>query len=225
MIKLLFILLLIPSVTFSATSESVCYGTTSNGKLVGGVKLPASGSNFQSYSSIGNILGRTYVHSKVQRVVVNSYRNLESKYPNKVFMYGETGWKEGGEFSPHKTHQNGLSVDFMVSVTESGKSVYLPTSPLNRFGYNIEFNENAEYENYKMDFEAIAAHLVELHKEAKRQGIDIWRVIFAPELQPALFKTKYGEYLRRNLQFSKKRSWVRHDEHYHVDFETMCQKM
>lgn len=37
-----------------------------------------------------------------------------------------------------------------------------------------------------------------------------------------LFKTKYGQYLRDNIQFSKKRAWVRHDEHYHVDFSIPC---
>lgn len=193
--------------------------------LEDGVELPKSRQNFQTYSSIGNLLGRTYVHSKVHKVVLDSYKNLEESYPNKVFMYGETGWKEGGKFKPHKTHQNGLSVDFMVSVLKSGKSVYLPTSPFNKFGYNVEFNTHGEFEKYKIDFEAISAHLYELHKETKAQGIEIWRVIFAPELQPLLFNTEYGEYLKTNLQFSKKRSWVRHDEHYHVDFKMKCKKL
>ena len=225
MIKLILILLFLPSLAYSAASESICYGTTSNGKLEGGVELPKSGNNFQSYSSIGNLMGRTFVHSKVLSVILKSYSKLESSYPEKFFMYGETGWREGGRFKPHKTHQNGLSVDFMVSVLKSDKSVYLPTSPLNKFGYNIEFNNHGEFEEYKIDFEAIAAHLVELHKEAKEQGIDIWRVIFAPELQPFLLKTRNGKYLKENLEFSKKRSWVRHDEHYHVDFKVECQKM
>jgi penicillin-insensitive murein endopeptidase len=69
----------------------------------------------------------------------------------------------------------------------------------------------------------MAAHIVALHSEAKKLGYDIWRVIFVPELQPNLFKTKYGVYLKDNIQFSTKRSWVRHDEHYHVDFVVPCQ--
>jgi penicillin-insensitive murein endopeptidase len=43
-------------------------------------------------------------------------------------------------------------------------------------------------------------------------------IILEPLLQPQLFKTKHGAYLREHLSFSRKRSWVRHDEHYHVDF-------
>ncbi|MCI2284379.1 hypothetical protein L3081_14530 [Colwellia sp. MSW7] len=107
---------------------------------------------------------------------------------------------------------------------ESGQSVHLPTHPLNKFGYNIEFNSKGKYEEYRIDFVALAAHIVALHKEAKAQGVDLWRVIFDPKLQPELFKTPYGSYLKKHIQFSKKRSWVRHDEHYHVDFDIPCKE-
>ena len=107
-------------------------------------------------------------------------------------------------------------------VNKSGQSVHLPTNPLNKFGYNIEFDKNGKYEGLRIDYEAIAAHIVALDIQAKKSGHDLWRVIFDPQLQPQLFETKYAEYLKDNIQFSKKRSWVRHDEHYHVDFEIEC---
>ncbi|MDX1488081.1 MAG: hypothetical protein R3268_07770, partial [Acidiferrobacterales bacterium] len=56
-------------------------------------------------------------------------------------------------------------------------------------------------------------------------GAELWRVIFDPKLQPYLMRTKYGEYLRKHVRFSKKQSWVRHDEHYHVDFDVPCTEM
>ena len=74
------------------------------------------------------------------------------------------------------------------------------------------------------DYEAMAAHIVSLHKQAVLQKYNLWRVIFDPQLQPNLFRTKYGSYLRDNIKFSKKRSWVRHDEHYHVDLRIPCNK-
>lgn len=104
---------------------------------------------------------------------------LETELPDKVFKYAETGFEQGGEFKPHKTHRNGLTIDY----------------------------------------EAMGVHLVFLHREIKRRGYDIGRVIFDPKLQPYLFQTQHGQYLRHNIQFSKKPSWVRHDEHYHGDFE------
>jgi penicillin-insensitive murein endopeptidase len=215
-------------VVFLSTSvfagESVCFGTTSKGRLEGAVQLPSEGDNYTSYSTTAELLGRTYVHSKVRDIIVDSYRALETEMPDKVFKYAETGLEEGGRFKPHKTHQNGLSVDFMVPVVnEEGNSVHLPSHYFNKLGYNIEFDANSKYDEYAIDYRAMAAHIVALHKAAKSQGADIWRVIFDPQLQRNLFQTAYGPYLRRNIRFSQKRSWVRHDEHYHVDFKVKCE--
>lgn len=203
---------------------SKCYGTTSQGRLENGVQLPSKGSNYIAYSSLARLAGRTYVHSEVKAIIVSAYRDLAQELPSKVYKYAETGFEEGGEFSPHKTHRNGLSVDFMTPVvTKSGESVHLPTNLLNKFGYNIEFDNQDTYNGLSIDYQAIAAHIVALHKQAKKRGHDLWRVIFAPELQPNLFRTHYAAYLRDNIQFSKQRSWVRHDEHYHVDFALPCE--
>jgi len=205
--------------------SSTCYGITKNGWLESGVQLPEQGKNFETYSSLAGLVGRTYVHSSVNTIILNAYASLEIEQPEKVYKYAETGFEGGGRFRPHKTHQNGLSVDFMTPVyNASGKSVHIPTNIFNKFGYNIEFDTKGKYENLSIDYEAMAAHIVALHKEAKKQGYDLWRVIFDPGLQTGLFKTQYADYLRRHILFSKKRSWVRHDEHYHVDFEIPCKE-
>ena len=206
--------------------ESICYGTAAKGRLDHGVKLPVKGNNFATYSRVLSGVGRTYVHSKVHEVIVNAYKSLEATHPDKHFVYGETGWKTGGRFKPHKTHQNGLSVDFMVPVIDAkGLSIPLPTSPFNKYGYNIEFDPNGRSDNYAIDFESMAAHIKTLHIEAQKAGITIWRVIFDPDLQPLLYRTKEGKYLRENIQIPKKKSWVRHDDHYHVDFEVNCKPL
>ncbi|MCG8606306.1 penicillin-insensitive murein endopeptidase, partial [bacterium] len=198
-----------------AQDRSTCYGTTSDGSLTNGWKLPLSGQNFASYSTIGSMVGRTYVHSDVYEVLLESYRALESSASGKVFVYGETGKRDGGSFEPHKTHRNGLSVDFMVPVVDrSGDSVPLPTNVLNKWGYDIEFDSNGQFDNLMIDAEAMAEHIYQLHRVAEERGIGIWRVIFAPELQPLLHSTPRWSYLREHMQFSERRSWVRHDEHY-----------
>lgn len=203
--------------------NSRCFGTTSNGSLQQGVQLPAEGANFVGYSTIARLAGRTYVHSAVNEIVLAAYKHLEKDQPNKVYKYAETGFENGGQFKPHKTHRNGLSVDFMTPVLDSeGTSVHLPTHPFNKFGYDIEFDSQDQYDGLTIDFEAIAAHIVALHQQAKTQGFGLWRVIFDPSLQPKLYKTAYGEYLKHNVQFSTKHAWVRHDEHYHVDFDIPC---
>ena len=218
------ILLALLPLTVVAEPESKCFGTTANGRLEQGVQLPGDGPNFTSYSTLAGVLGRTYVHSKVKTILLDAYKQLESEAPDKVFKYGETGFENGGRFKPHKTHRNGLSVDFFVPVTNpKGQSAHLPTHPLNRWGYDLEMDNRHRFDDLTLDYPAMAAHLVALHKAAKKQGVDIWRVIFDPQLQPELFKTPHGPYLQKHLQFSTRRAWVRHDEHYHVDFSVPCQ--
>ena len=187
--------------------------------------LPVSGKNYRPYSHVAVMSGRTYVHSIVKRIIVLAYKDLETEQKQKVYKYAETGFEYGGQFKPHKTHQNGLSVDFIVPVlNQRGQSVYLPTHALNKWGYAIKFNSKGRYKKYQIDFEAMAAHIVALHKQANKSGVGIWRVIFDPGLQGYLFKTRYGQYLRQNVKFSRRRSWVRHDEHYHIDFSIKCKR-
>jgi len=206
-------------------AESTCFGTTSNGRLEGACKLPMSGDNFGSYSAALSMLGRTYVHCKVANVITESYKALASSHQDTVYVYGETGKKKGGKFKPHKTHQNGLSVDFMTPVVnKDGKSVPLPTNALNKYGYDIDFNSDSKFKNYRIDYEAIAAHLAAIKAAAANEGIGIWRVIFDPALQPNLKKASSWKQIA-DLQFSKRQSWVRHDDHYHIDFVIPCQKI
>lgn len=203
--------------------ESTCFGTVSNGRLENGVRLPLDGPNFSSYSTLAANIGRTYVHSKVFEVVVAAYAALERSAPGKLFVYGETGWPSGGRIWPHRTHQNGLSVDFFVPVRDrSGRSVPLPTSVTSRFGYDIEFDKDGRFEEYRIDFEGLAEHLYQLYEVAKARGVGIALVILDPPYLPKLFATARGPFLRQHLKLMKRAAWVRHDEHYHVDFAVPC---
>jgi len=207
-------------------ADSTCFGETKNGRLENGVQLPTSGENFVTYSYLAASMGRTYVHSTVAEIVTAAYTELAATHPKKVYKYAETGFAEGARFKPHKTHQNGLSVDFMTPVVnDDGESVHLPTFPWNQFGYDIEFSKTGRYEGYTIDYEALAAHIVALDKAARAKGVGIWRVIFDPSLQPNLLATAHGQYIQQHIQLSTRKSWVRHDEHYHVDFDIPCQPL
>lgn len=206
-----------------AQTPSRCLGTTADGKLENGWKLPHAGVNFEAYSTTGWLLGRTYVHSQVFEVVLAAYARLSREFPDRLYVYGETGKRRGGEFSPHKTHRNGLSVDFMVPLAnERGHSVAMPTSPLNKWGYGLEFDESGRLDELVIDAEAMAEHLYQLHSAATQAGIGVRRVIFDPRLQPLLHGTRRWDYLKEQLRFSTRPSWVRHDDHYHVDFVVPC---
>lgn len=207
----------------AAAAESQCYGTVSNGRIERSVKLPLSGSNFSAYSTLAATAGRTHVHSKVAGILEASYKALAAAHPNIRYVYGETGWPSGGRFRPHRTHQNGLSVDFFVPVLNGkGQSVPLPTNLTDRLGYDVEFNQEAKYGGLTIDFEALAEHLYQLDAAARAAGSGLALVIFDTHYLPRLFATKRGPYLKENLPFMKGKPWVRHDEHYHVDFAVPC---
>ena len=209
-----------------AQAESTCFGTTARGKLEGAVPLPSGGANFTAYSDAGVALGRTHVHDKVADIVAVAYRELSLTSPGTKFVYGETGWKSGGSFKPHRSHQNGLSVDFFVPVKDAtGKSVPLPTGITNEFGYAIEFDANGKYRQLDIDFDAIGEHLFQLYTAAKARGVPIKLVIFDPPYLPKLVATARGPFLKSKLNFMKGKAWVRHDEHYHVDFDIPCRPL
>jgi penicillin-insensitive murein endopeptidase len=206
-------------------SESKCFGGTANGKLENGWQLPSSGKNFEAYSTLGVVAGRTYVHSKVYRVILAAYKNLEQSNPTVTYIYGEMGFENGGRFKPHKTHTNGLSVDFFVPVVDSkGKSEQLDIGVTNKLGYNIEFNSKGIYKDLAIDFESIAKHIDALNTAAIEEGIGISVVIFDNEFQKRLLLTATGKTLQNRITFSVKKPWVRHDEHYHIDFKVQCAK-
>ncbi len=206
-----------------SAADSQCFGTVSKGRMEGGVKLPAAGPNFEAYSDLAAAAGRTYVHAKVAEIVTDAYAALQVERPSTRYVYGETGWASGGRFRPHRTHQNGLSVDFFVPVLNAdGKSVAIPAGVTNRLGYDIEFDASAKYGEYRIDFPALADHLYQLHVAAKARGVGIALIILDTPFLPRLFATPRGAYLQQHLRFMKGKPWVRHDEHYHVDFAVPC---
>jgi len=203
---------------------SVCRGTPADGRLEGACKLPVEGANFHAYSRLGSWLGRTWVHCTVARVVIEAYERLATDQPELIFVYGETGHRTGGPFKPHKTHQNGLSVDFFVPVrNRDSRPVPLATHAFNKWGYSLEFDAQGVADGYRLDFEAMAAHLVALDRAARPHGIAIGRVLFDPEMQPLLHRSRLWPELEGRAVFSTRQAWVRHDEHYHVDFEVTCE--
>ena len=222
--KLIYVILLsLISLSALGEVESQCFGNPNAGHLKNGWQLPSYGKNFHAYSSIGVLAGRNYVHSSVYRSVLAAYEILEKTNPNVIYIYGETGHKEGGEFKPHKSHRNGLSVDFFVPVVDSkGEPRELNIGITNKLGYNIEFNKEAIFNGLKIDFESIAKHIEALNITAKKEGSGIEVVIFDNEFQKLLFKTNTGKTLENVVTFSVKKPWVRHDEHYHVNFRVQC---
>jgi penicillin-insensitive murein endopeptidase len=76
-------------------------------------------------------------------------------------------------------------------------------------------------DDLRIDFEGIAEHIFKLYRAARNEGSGLALVILDPGYLPRVFATRRGAELK-SLPFMAKPAWVRHDDHYHVDFAVEC---
>lgn len=199
-------------------------GTPSAGSLIDGHVMPPSGPGYVTYSYLGAALGRQYVHGAVRDTLLAAFAATATAPDSdgRSFQVAETGHRRGGAFPPHRTHRNGLSVDILVPVSDpAGRPAQLPTWPWNQLGYGWELDERGSVAGrYRLDFESLARLLLAIDREAAARHLRIERLILTPEYLPLLFSTPSGQKLGAlRERFLKRQAWVRHDEHFHIDFE------
>ena len=83
---------------------------------------------------------------------------------------------------------------------------------------SIEFDHRGRWRSYEIDFETVAIFLLMLQEVAEERDAPITRVILAPEFVDELEMTEVGRQAVRSIPWMRGRPWVRHDEHFHVDF-------
>lgn len=158
------------------------------------------------------------MHPLVAATVVEAYSIVGSRHRGRQWQYGDLGLKQGGELWPHKTHQSGVLADFFFPVIDAaGAPAQIPISVLNDFGYGVDFDAQGRFEALRIDWKAMVDHWLALEAAGKGRGVAIRRIILAPSLQKTLLKkeTRAAAFVKR---FNKRRAWVVHDEHYHIDF-------
>lgn len=207
------------------TSPSISSGTVSNGTLKNGRIFPFKGPNFIYFDTTSYLNKHAFTHEKVNRTVLAAYQQFEALLPAFEFGLMECSNEHGGKIWPHRTHQNGLSVDFMSPLLKNGVSC----TDFNTIGlphYLMDFDENGIYtedSTYSIDFNLMARHILILNEEAKKQGLKIEKVILKIALKDNLFETEYGKKLKASgIYFATKLSDLidsLHDDHYHVDFD------
>jgi penicillin-insensitive murein endopeptidase len=204
--------------------ESISKGSVGNGSIENATLIPFQGSNYEYFDKTSYLGGRAFTNSKVAAITVATYEALELNGVDRHFRVMEFSRKEGGKMFPHRTHQNGLSVDYMMPVQKDGKPYY----ELDKKGashYLLEFDKDGKFTedaSISIDFDMAAQHILELDKQARKKGMRIHKVIFNTHLKDELYATTHGKKLRssgiyvtRNL--SKLINDL-HDDHYHVDF-------
>ncbi len=205
------------------TSTSVSVGTVSNGSLKNGKLIPYRGTNFQYFDSMSYVNHRAFVHHKLKKTVLSSYNTLESK-SNRKYTIMECSNKTGGKLYPHRTHQNGLSIDFMMPLKKNGKPFY----GLDNTGaghYLLKFDEQgylADDKSISIDFDATVQHILVLEQEARKNGLQIKKIIINTELKDELYAAKNGSQIKAQgiyvVQKLTPMINALHDDHYHIDF-------
>ena len=215
----------LPELLHTNEGESTAVGSVRNGSLKNGYLLPYSGPNFRYFSPLSYyVLNNAYLHDKAYRAALAAYRTCETTCPGVTFGLMECANADGGRMWVHWTHQNGLSLDFMVPKLRNDQ----PTRRLDHFGiwhYLLEFTDDGISEldgSVRIDFESIGRHLLALDDAGRTEGLRIKKVILKIELQDELFATAAGQELRKRgiyfVQALPNRVNDLHDDHYHVDF-------
>lgn len=205
-------------------TASKAIGTVGNGSLKQGKLIPYKGENFIYFDRRSYLEGRAFLHGDVRATLLKMYDSLSTALPNRYFTVMECANQNGGELFPHKTHQNGLSVDFMMPLIRYDKPYYgLDTLGINHYALN--FNDQGNYtadETIKIDFNTVAHQILLLDKFARERGLHVQKVILKIELKDELFSTKFGKVLKNSdiyfVQGLSPAINALHDDHFHIDF-------
>ena len=207
------------------TKPSQVIGTVSKGKLAHGKLAPFYGENFSYFDSRSYLSHRAFTSDNVLSAILASYKDMESIADKRHFYLMELSNKEGGQIYPHRTHQNGLSADFMMPMLKEN-APYIGLDTLGIDHYWLKFNNKGEYsedESIKVDFELIAKHILNLEKNARKNGLKISKVIIKIEFKDELFSSAAGKKLKNSgiyvVQNLSKLINDIHDDHYHIDFK------
>ena len=200
-------------------------GTVSKGTLEHGKLMPPSGANFEYFSAESYLAGRAYTNAKVKKSVLAMYSSLAKKYPSRIFQLMECSHEKGGKIWPHHTHQNGLSVDFMMPLTKDSVPYY-KLDGLGKEHYLLTFDDKGRYANdstVQIDFDIVAKQILILDEQARKNGLKVSKVIIKIELKDELYATPNGKKLKAKGIYVVKALTPLinslHDDHFHIDFE------
>ncbi|MBX9850120.1 MAG: hypothetical protein K2X86_00005 [Cytophagaceae bacterium] len=104
-----FFLFIIFYISLSAVSAQKNKGTSNSigehhkDALKNAYRLTRKGSNFKYFSRFSYcILGSAHLHSKAYKTILDSYQELEEKYPDRKFRVMECSKKKGGKMLLHR---------------------------------------------------------------------------------------------------------------------------
>ncbi len=222
---LLLIVFSIPEFVHQNKGQSKSKGSVGSGQLENAYLFPYSGKNFRYFSPISYyLLNNGYTHSKVYKTVLEAYKTCEQTCPGTQFRIMECSDKHGGKLLIHRTHQNGMSIDFMIPKIKKNKQSKL-WDRIGLWHYLLEFTNSGKLtvsKKVQLDFETMARHILALDDAARKNGLRIKKVLLKIELKDDFYKTPSGKKVKqRGIYFARALGPMVnkvHDDHYHIDF-------
>lgn len=202
-------------------------GSVSNGSLENASLMPFTGKNYCYFDTASYLGGRAFAHRKLIASLHDTYNELDQIHPGRQFVIMECSNKHGGKIHPHRTHQNGLSTDFMMPLLKNNQPYYGLDS-LGATHYLLDFDSDGKYlkdSTIHIDFELLASYMLVLQEKAMRNGLTISKIILKLDLKDNLLATQSGKILsNRGVYFARNLDPLinsLHDDHFHVDFELL----
>jgi penicillin-insensitive murein endopeptidase len=213
------------STTPKGSGISKSTGSVRKGGLVNGRRFPYKGPNYKYFSPTSYVLfNRAWVHSKVLDISLEAYKNCAKFDAERKYLLMECSEKNGGKMWPHRTHQNGTSIDFGTPLLKNGKPYHFDHH-YGIFHYAMKFDSEGKSplnSKVKIDFETMAKHILELDKAARKRGMYVKKVIFKINLKDDFYRTPSGKKVKaQGIYFARSLPAQidnLHDDHYHVDF-------
>lgn len=202
-------------------SQSI--GTVNNGELKHGKLVPYKGRNFMYFDRESYLASRAFLNNLALKSTLGMYDSLLKVLPQRYFHLMECSHQHGGELFPHRTHQNGLSIDFMMPLQKNG-SPYYGLDTLGIEHYALQFDDAGRYTKdttVSIDFDLVARQILILDHFARKNGLAIFKVIIKIELKEELFATPFGQQLKESdIYIVRGLSPLvndLHDDHFHID--------
>lgn len=215
-----------PQLFYKNSGDSYSVGTPGSGSLENAYLIEYKTNNSRYFSPISYYLfGNGYVNSRLYNTLIQSYKECEETCPNVDFRIMECSNRKGGDMMLHRTHRNGLSVDFMVPKHKKG----IQNKFYDRLGlwhYLLQFDSSGKLKINKrieIDFESIGRHIIALDNASRKNNLRVSKVILKIDLKDDFYKTKAGQEIkRRGIYFARNLPQtidMMHDDHYHIDFK------
>jgi len=200
-------------VSYLGSAWAQTFGESAHGTTIGARSLAPWGPGFRSYSIVGAAMGRQYTTPDVEKDLRQAAAKNARHGP---FYFAETGWRSGGLFLPHRTHQNGTSVDLLMPL----KKGYRPARWLwLQFGYGVDYghgrNRNGkrwQHSNaHQIDFNRLKAFLKTLCRTKRVAYVYVHR-------RHKRHLSGSGCRLKNAFPNLKQTDFDPHDDHVHIQF-------